>query len=94
MTTKVKAPPPNAGLLLEGMRAGPWPTPPWTMAERLQRIEAMGNRINSYIRFICQAGSLGGSSDEAKEKAVSAFYERLAAMESQLDQIQEGLRLG
>ena len=94
MTTKVKAPSPNAGPLLEGMPAGPWPTPPWTMAERLQRIEALGNRINGYVRFICQAGSLGGSSDEAKEKAVIAFYERLAALENQLDRIQENLRLG
>jgi hypothetical protein len=64
------------------------------MGERLQRIEALGNRISGYIRFICQVGNLNGSSGEAKEKAVIAFYERLAAAESQLGRIQEDLRLG
>jgi hypothetical protein len=71
-----------------------WPTPPWTLEERLQRIEAMGQRISDYIRFICQVGSLTGTSTEAKERAVAAFYDRLVTAEGQLRRIEEDLRLG
>jgi len=65
-----------------------------TAAERLQRIEVVGQRINGYIQFICQVGTLGGSSDEAKEKAVAAFYDLLVVLERGLGRIQEDLRLG
>jgi hypothetical protein len=54
----------------------------------------MGQRISGYIRFICQVGSLNGTSTEAKERAVAAFYDRLVAVEGQLNRIQEDLRLG
>jgi hypothetical protein len=64
------------------------------MEERLQRIEAMGQRISGYVRFMCQAGSLNGTSVEAKERAVRAFYERMVIVEKQLGLIQEDLRLG
>jgi hypothetical protein len=77
----------------ELVSAGPWLTPPWTTEERLLRIEAMGQRINGYIRFMCQAGRLNGASAEAKEKAVIAFYERLTVVESELGRIQEDLQL-
>jgi hypothetical protein len=75
-------------------QAGPWPTPPWTLEERLQRIAAMGERISDYVQYICQVGSLNGSSAEAKERAVAAFYDRLVVAEGQLGRIQEELRLG
>jgi hypothetical protein len=95
MTTKAKAlsraaAPPAGGKA----QASPWPTPPWTLEERLQRIEAMRQRLNGYIRFMCQAGSLNGTSAEAKERAVTAFYERMVVVESQLGRIHEDLRLG
>jgi hypothetical protein len=64
------------------------------MEERLQRIDAMGQRINGYIRFMCQVASLTGTSAEAKDKAVTAFYARMVVVESQLARIQEDLRLG
>jgi hypothetical protein len=67
--------------------------PPRTMEERLQRIETLGQRIDGYIRFMCEIGSLTGTSAEAKERAVTAFYERMLVVERQLARIQEDLRL-
>jgi hypothetical protein len=64
------------------------------MEERLERIEVLGERISSYVNFMCQVAKLNGTSAEAKERAVSAFYERLVAAESQLSRIHEDLRLG
>lgn len=69
------------------------PTLPWTHEERLQRIEAMGERIAGYVRFMCQVGNLAGASDEAKTKAVAAFYEKMVTVERQLGQIHDGFRL-
>jgi hypothetical protein len=94
MTTKVKAPrrtaaPPTGGWA----QVAPWPTPPWTAEERLRRIEAMGQQIIGYIRFMCEVGSLNGTSAEAKERALNAFYERMIVVENQLGRIQEDLRL-
>ena len=94
MNTRVKAPSGPAGILPEAMPISCWPTPPWTLEERLLRIEAMGQRISGYIRFICQVGNLSGTSTDAKERAVAAFYDRLVAAEGQLSRIQEDLRLG
>ncbi len=71
----------------------PSPTPPWTTEERLRRIEAMGQRIDGYVQFMCQVGSLNGTSAEAKERAVAAFYERLVIVESQLGRMHDSLRL-
>lgn len=70
-----------------------WSTPPWTLDERLQRIEALSQRVNGYVQFICQVGSLAGSSNEVKDRAVKAFYDRMVTMESQLGSIQESLKL-
>jgi hypothetical protein len=74
--------------------AGPWATPPWTMEERLRRIEAMGQRIHGFVEFMCKIGSMNGSCDSSKEKAVTAFYERLVIVERQLGKIQEDVQLG
>ena len=88
MTTKVK---PLARLVLP---RPPALTPPWTTEERLQRIAALGERIAGYVRFMGEVGGLSGTSAEMKDRAVAAFYERLALAESQLGRIQEDLRLG
>jgi hypothetical protein len=53
MTTRAKAPSRATSLPQEEMPAGSWLTPPWTLEERLQRIEALGQRVKSHIRFIC-----------------------------------------
>jgi hypothetical protein len=95
MSTKTKTPS-HSGLPTSkgGPQAGPWLTPPWTTAERLQRIEGMVQRINGYVQFMCQIDDLNGTSAEAKEKAVAAFYERMVILEHQLGRIQEDLQLG
>ena len=68
-------------------------TPPRTMEDRVQRIESLGQRIDGYIRFMCQIEGLTGTSAEAKERAVTTFYERILVVERQLGRIQEDLRL-
>jgi hypothetical protein len=78
---------------------GPWPPSPWnapplTTEDRLKRIEALGERIAGHVQFMCQVGSLGGSSTEMKERAVTAFYERMIVVESQLGRLREELLLG
>jgi len=67
--------------------------PPITTAERLRAIELMRDRVNGYVGFICQVENLKGSSVEAKEKAVAAFYERMAVLERQLNRIHEEIQL-
>ncbi len=64
-----------------------------TLEERLQRIEAIAQKINGYIQFMCQVATLNGTSAEAKEKAVTVFYERMVIVESQLSRIHEDFRL-
>jgi hypothetical protein len=64
------------------------------MEERLERIQVLGQRIDAYIRFMAHVGRLSGTSAEAKERAVTAFYERLVVAEGLLGQVQEDLRLG
>jgi hypothetical protein len=65
-----------------------------TTEERLQHIETLGQRIAGYARFMCQVGVLNGTSADMKERAVTAFHERMVFLESQLGRIQEDLRLG
>ena len=54
----------------------------------------MNRRINAYVQFMGKVGNLNGTSAEAKDKAVAAFYERMAALERQLGRIQEDLQIG
>lgn len=68
-------------------------TPPWTLEERVHGIEAMAQRIASYIRFICDIDTLNGASAEVKERAVTAFYEQMVIVESQLGRIHDQLQL-
>jgi hypothetical protein len=78
----------------EGLDGRPWQVPAWTTPERLQRIEAMIKRIDEYVRFLATIGNLDGTSAEAKDKAVAAFYERMAVLQLQLGQILEDFQLG
>jgi hypothetical protein len=78
---------------------GPWPPSPWdgiplTGEQRLKRIEALGERIAGHVRFMCQVASLEGSSAEMKERALTAFYERMILVETQLGRLREDLVLG
>jgi hypothetical protein len=54
----------------------------------------MRERVNGYVQFISRIDSLQGSSAEAKERAITAFHTRLAALERQLGRICEDLQLG
>jgi hypothetical protein len=68
-------------------------SPPLNLEERLHRIEAMGKRIDEFIRFICQIAGQTGTSAEVKERAVAAFYEQMVLVERQLGHIHDELRL-
>ena len=70
------------------------PPAPWTTAERLEQIEALGKQIAAHVQFMSEVGTMNGASAEAKEKAVIAFYDRMLVLERQLGRIQEELRLG
>jgi hypothetical protein len=65
-----------------------------TTEERLTRIQALAERVDSHVKYICSVKGLNGSSAEAKHQAVADFYDHLVALERQLNKIQEGLRLG
>ena len=94
MTAKPKPPTHSSVLPLAAEPIGQRNSVPWTTEERLQRIEAMGQRIDVYIQFMCQIAKMGGTSTEAKDKAVTDFYDRMVVLERQLNRIQEDLQLG
>ena len=87
MTTKTR--PPSGAAVLRTVSL----TPVSTTQERLQRIAALGQRINGYVQFICEVGNLNGTSVEAKEKVVVAFYEQMVAVERQLGRIHDDFQL-
>ncbi len=72
---------------------GAWPAPPASAEERLERIRALQERINSHVEFVCR-GDTAGTSAEAKDRTLAALYEQLLAAERRLGRIQEELRLG
>lgn len=74
-------------------KAEPPATAPLTMEEKLHRIEAMGKRIDGYIKFMCEIVGQSGTSAEAKERAVAIFYEQMVVVESQLARTHDELRL-
>ena len=94
MITKPNTSFPPAPVLRVEARPRASKAPPPTTSERLRDIAAMGQRIHGYVEFMCQIGNLGGTSAEAKETALVAFHERLAALERQLSRIHEELQLG
>ena len=94
MTTAAKALAPRGREQAGSWPPSAWAAPPLTTEERLKCIEALGERIAGYVRFMSAGGTLNGSSQELKERAVTAFYEQMARMEGQLRRIQDDLRLG
>jgi hypothetical protein len=71
-----------------------WHTPPATTEDCLQRIRALGQRLNGHIDFMCATGTMSSTSAEARQRAATAFYERLQALERVLGNIREELWLG
>ncbi len=69
-------------------------TIPLTTQDRLAHIQALGHRVGSYIKFMCTVSRLEGSSAEAKDRAVTVFYERLYMLEQELSRIHDNLLLG
>jgi len=67
-------------------------TPPRTTEDRLLHIEALGRRIESYVRFIGADPGMVGSSVEAKELAIAVFHACLAALEPPLGLIPKKLQ--
>lgn len=92
MTPKVQTEAPKSGT--EAMPDRRASNPVLTTAQRLEAIEAMRKRVNGHVDFMCGVAAMRGSSDEAKDAAVAAFHDRMAALERQLEKIAEGLRLG
>ena len=78
---------------MRALAADPCLTPPVTTADRLERIRGLGQRVDGSIQFMCALDRLAGTSAEAKEKAVAAFYTCLQALEQDLGRIQDHLLL-
>jgi hypothetical protein len=85
-----------------GRRAAPPPLdplaqaptkPPQTVAEHLAQIKEMGQRVTGFIQAMGKVEKLNGVSEEVKSRAVVAFYEQLAVMETRLRNIHESLQL-
>jgi hypothetical protein len=68
--------------------------PVFTTEERLQRLQILGQRIDGYIRFMSKISAMNGVSREAKDKAVTRFYDRLTVLERDLERIREEVWLG
>jgi len=94
MTTKPNTSSPTGPVLQAEARLRASNAPPPTTDERLRDIAAMGQRIHGYVQFMCQIDTLAGTSAEAKQTALVAFHERLAALERQLGRIHDELQLG
>jgi hypothetical protein len=67
-------------------------TPPLTTEDRLMHIQALGQRINGYVRFMCAVGTLESCSGEAKQNAVNVFYDCLATLEPPLGRVPKKLQ--
>ncbi|HXG10813.1 MAG TPA: hypothetical protein VNK04_13730 [Gemmataceae bacterium] len=71
-----------------------WHVPPMTKEECLERIQLLGVRVGNYIRFMNGIDNVKGTSEEARQRALTAFYDRLLLLERELGRIQEDLQLG
>jgi hypothetical protein len=71
-----------------------WQTPPASTEDCLARIRALGQRVDGHVQFMCAVSGLPSSSAEAKQRAATAFYERLRTLERMLGHIREELQLG
>jgi hypothetical protein len=66
---------------------------PLTVEEHVHRIEALSQRIDAYIRFMCQLAGEPGTSAEVKERALAVFHHQMIVVERQLGLIYDELRL-
>jgi hypothetical protein len=66
---------------------------PVTVDERRADIDRISLRITDIVRFMCDMKDLPGTSTEVRDKALTAFHERMVAAEKQLAHIQDRLRL-
>jgi hypothetical protein len=98
MATKVKTSRPKVrpapGPVTPEAFGSPWATPPATTEERLRCIEVLATRVTEHVRFVCAVEKMTGTSREAKDQAVTIFYNRLVTIERELNRIQDELRLG
>ncbi len=69
-------------------------TVPLTTDDRLEHIHALGQRVGTYVKFMCTIGRMEGSSAESKERAVAVFYDRLFTLEQELARIHDNVLLG
>src|SRR5262245_43924881 len=71
-----------------------WQVPPATKEECIDRIRILGHRVESYVRFMKAIEHVLGTSAESRQKALTAFYERMLFFDRELGRIQEDLQLG
>jgi hypothetical protein len=88
-----KAPPPTSKAPLAVTPELPR-IPPATAEEFLLHINVLGKRVEGHLAFMAAVERLNGTSAEAKNRALSQFYQRLAAMEQELNRVREELELG
>jgi hypothetical protein len=93
IAVKAKSKPATASVEPEPLPEA-WAIPPATQEECLERIHALGQRVVGYMKYIAKIDEVRGTSSEAKQKAVTAFYDRLLFLEKELGRIQEELQLG
>jgi hypothetical protein len=68
-------------------------SPPMTTEEHLTHVRALGKKIEGYIDSICSAVGPNRASEEVRNKAVRAFYERVHALEQELRRIHDEFQL-
>jgi len=88
-----KAPPPTSKAPLASSAELPR-TAPATAEEYLLHIGVLGKRVEGHVAFMCAVERMCGTSSEAKNRALSHFYQRLVAMELELNRVREELELG
>jgi hypothetical protein len=66
---------------------------PKQLADQVREIERIGERISAIVRFMCDIQKLPGTSEESRDRALTAFHEPLIMVEKQLVHIQEKFRL-
>jgi hypothetical protein len=92
VTVKVKSKPAASGEVEPLPEA--WNVPPANMGECLERIRALGHRVDNYVRFMKGIDGVKGTSAESRSRALTAFYERMLMFDRELGRVQEELQLG
>lgn len=91
MAVRTKSSPRSAETIKPWME--PELLPPSTPEGQLEHIDALGKRIEGYVRFMHKVGKMSGVSAEAKDRAVALFHQRLSFFEKELGRIQDELQL-